>query len=429
MIEANMITLFILCLLMSHYAIAYHESEEENIRTLGWLGEVRTNIPISPFSLILSPTSRSLSEYEVSQVRSVLQDHILSKYQESSDPLMNFATSVELTGVITLWKPNNQIVQPHTIVSVEGGIAEYPFNIYQRAPTLAELHAFTMSILEQGLAVALRNVSGLRVVTSVEALPYQAITASPTKSPTIAPTKAPTIAPTKAPTIAPTPLPTKEPTKKPSKQPTAMPSRHPTKKPTRHPTRGPTRYPTKEPTLSPTQSPTKHPIYHPISEPTISPQQQQQQQQSVQAPTNSFNGMGTESILNNSETMQNIESSTTSWYPIVGAIGGVTLIVGAILVIRRKKNKKYLSTATQDFSDLDGPNLGSPGKKVAPAYVPSDSEDDVSEFSNVFPIGISPLLPDLEDRYLDTDSLNDDIDFPQVPFHQDDESFGSTKFF
>jgi hypothetical protein len=99
-------------------------------------------------------------------------------------------------------------------------------------------------------------------------------------------------------------------------------------------------------------------------------------------------------------------------------------------MIRRKKKGQYLITASKTFSDLDESHSGSPSKKVlAPAYIPSDSEDDVSEFSVVFPIGISPLLPEVDDRYLDTDSLNEDIDFPQVPFHHDNESFGSAKFF
>lgn len=402
----NMITLFVIFLLSSHYVIASQELKDENQRNLAWLiGEVRTDIPLKPFSLVLSPTSRNLSEYEVSKLHSILQDHLLRKYQESADPMMNFATEVDLTGILTSFKPtqivNGQFVQSQTIVSVKGGVAVYPFDIYQRAPTLDELHDYTMSVLGQGLASLLRSISGLSLVTSIEILPYQVVTASPTASPTLSPTASPTKSPTNVPT------------KKPSRQPTLMPTRQPTKKPTVSPTHLPTKHPTKEPTVSPTRQPT--------NDPTQSPQQQQQQ--SVQAPSK-------ESIVSNSETIQNLQSGGTPWYPIVGAIGGVTLIVGAILMIRRKKQGHYLVSASKSFSDLDGSHSGSPSKKVlAPAFIPSDSEDDVSEFSAVFPIGISPLLPEVDDRYLDTDSLNEDIDFPQVPFHQDHESFGSAKFF
>lgn len=392
-----MITLLVIFLLLSHHAFA---NEDSNARNLAWVGELRT-IPISAFSLVLSPTSNNLSEYEVTQVRSLLQDHILSKYQESNDPIINFALSVELSGIVTYWKPtqmvNNQIKQSHTIVSVEGGVALYPFDIYQRAPTITELHAYTMSVLEQGLASVLRSISGFSLVTSIETLPYQVVvTESPSKAITTSPTKSPTISPTKSP----------------SKQPTLIPTRHPTRRPTKHPT--------KEPTLSSTHLPTKYPTRHPINDPTQSPQQQQQP---AQTPTDS------EWVVSNGETMQNLKSRATPWYPIVGAIGGFSIIVGAILVIRRKKKGRSPVIGNIDFSDLDGPHSGSTGKKVAPAYIPSDSEDDVSEFSNVFPIGISPsLAPDSEDRYFDTDSLDEDIDFPQIPFHQDNESFGPAKF-
>lgn len=406
----------------------HYQRDLSKKRILGWLGDnVRTDIPISPFSLVLSPTPRALTEYELTQVHTVLQDYILTSCQASINPLMNFATIVSLYGTTAQWNPSrtnslNQVVPASTTLYSEGGQAKYPFNVYQRAPTQSELDEFTRDALNNvALVNKLRTISGLGTITSIS-VPYPY--SPPTRRPTYAPTKLPSRSPTAAPTLSPS----------------RHPSRYPTKSPSESPTPSPSKLPTRSPTKSPTVQPTRQPIRSPTREPTTQLNPTLNEIVITSSPVNRFETDETnnESSIVNDPDISDTISSSSSWPLIVGISAGFTLMMCAALLIRKRK-RLYHRTA-KDATDFDSRSTDSRdsayGLKAKSAHVPlvgrkdrqkkdhdaqNDDDDNVSEFSNAFPIPIHPLLPASDSNQQDdADSLNDVVDFPNLPFTQEE---------
>eukprot|EP00035_Acanthoeca_spectabilis_P012629 m.228459 g.228459 ORF g.228459 m.228459 type:complete len:353 (-) comp15671_c0_seq3:424-1482(-) len=219
------------------------------------------------------------------------------------------------------------------------------------------------------------NQSILNQVTAicrcVAPLGWVAPTAQPTRTPSTSP---PTVGPTEVPTAVPSPRPSAIPTPLPTTMPLATPTPTPTATPTTRPTAGPTSAPTTIPTALPTGNPASSNI------PTA-------------APVSEIGGTSG-------------GASQLGLFAGVGVAVGVAVVLGAVVLLRRKKtpgaSSEKISSATlamvanplhvgQARSEYEEPSPIPLGTRVGHVEVDSQryvvlAEDPAVPYSVVAPI-------------------------------------------
>ena len=265
------------------------------------------SIDIFPLKLKIGPTAQPLMKFQIDQIINTIENFLLTQLSGSNDVSLSLVSSVELGEMASpIHTPSERIDEWRTKMgqtqfSFGIGVAKMAVSTNQDPPKPVYLANAITGIIDQDLKSVIRaSVDGLEWITMLDVEMDVPDTLSPTATPTKSPTKVPTAFPTKAPA-------TQSPTTSPTKAITSAPTKQPSLKPSRNPAANPTPFPTKSPTASPmiiTQSP---------------------------------NGNDDE---DNDDDDDNSPSVPIIAPALGGAVSGIVLIIGAVLLRKKKKEGK-----------------------------------------------------------------------------------------